>query len=108
MKTLHIGLALGAALLIGACATQKVLEATGGSRADGTVSLSFEYGMFERPEVNWDQAQVTATARCKAWGYVDAERFGGGIRHCQQTDMYGACVRTLVTVNYQCLAHGRL
>ena len=85
------------------CASVKTLQATGGSRADGTVELSYEYGMFEKPQVQWDQGLVTATERCKAWGYQGAEAFGGTTSECQAYNGYGNCVRWLVTVKYQCI-----
>jgi hypothetical protein len=93
------------AIVLTACATPVVLEPTGGSRSDGTVSLSFEYGLFQNPQINWNQALTSAQNRCHAWGYSGAEKFGGGITRCEQTDAYGACLRTLVTVNYQCTGH---
>ena len=48
------------------CNRKKALVPTGGSRSDGTVRLSFEYGAFEKPHVDWDQATATAagTLRC--------------------------------------------
>ena len=85
------------------CTSVKTLQATGGSRADGVVELSYEYGMFEKPQVNWEQGLVTATERCKAWGYQSAEPFGGSTSQCQAYDGYGNCVRYLVTVKYQCI-----
>jgi hypothetical protein len=36
-------------LCLAGYATTKEFVATGGSRADGTVHLSYEYGMFESP-----------------------------------------------------------
>lgn len=53
-------------LLITACATPKTLEATGGSRADGTMELSYEYSQFETPVVDAAQSKDVATARCRA------------------------------------------
>jgi|TARA_B100002003_G_C13653215_1_gene332222 uncharacterized protein YceK len=85
------------------CASVKTLQATGGSRADGTVELSYTYGMFEKPQVQWDQGLITATERCKAWGYQGAEAFGGTTSECQSYNGYGNCVRWLVTVKYQCI-----
>ncbi|MCE5233824.1 MAG: YecR-like lipofamily protein [Xanthomonadaceae bacterium] len=84
------------------CTTVKTLQATGGSRADGVVELSFEYGMFEKPQVQWAQGAATARDRCRAWGYSSAEPFGGTVSTCQAHDGYGGCVRTLVTAKYQC------
>ena len=99
---IRIVMACAAILALAGCATEKMLEATGGSRADGTVKLSFEYGLFEQPVVHWDQALSTATDRCHAWGYSGAEKFGGALSQCEASDAYGSCVRTLVTVSYQC------
>jgi hypothetical protein len=88
--------------LASGCTVQKQLVPTGGSRADGTVSLSYEFGMFERPQVDGTQGVVAAQQRCAAWGYSGAEPFGGSLNRCQAADGYGNCVRTLVTVTYQC------
>jgi hypothetical protein len=89
------------ALILTACATEKVLQATGGSRADGTVELSYEYGMFEQPHIHTEEALETATKRCAAWGYTGAEPFGGQKNQCEQFSQYG-CTRNLVTISYQC------
>lgn len=84
------------------CAVQKDLVPTGGSRADGTVTLSYEYGRFEKPEVDMPKAATLAMQRCGAWGYTGAEPFGGQMNKCEAVDGYGGCIRTLVTVTYQC------
>ena len=93
-----VALAFGVA----GCSTEKVLEATGGSRADAVVNLSFEYSLFEVPHVNMEQARSTARSRCAVWGYVNAEPFGASVKRCVQADVYGDCLRTQVTVAYQC------
>ena len=85
------------------CTRVITLQATGGSRADGVVELSYEYGIFDKPQVQWEQGLVTATERCQAWGYQSAEAFGGATSHCQAYDSYGSCLRWLVTVKYQCI-----
>ena len=103
MKIIFI---LVSTLFLTSCATQKVLTATGGSKADGVIELSYEYNWLEKPIVNQTQGQSTAKQRCSAWGYTDAEPFGGSTQQCEQTDMYGACLRALVTVKYQCIGHG--
>ena len=95
-------LILVAALTLSACATTKTLVPTGGSRADGFVRLSYEYGMFERPIVDRDQAAHTATARCTAWGYSSAQDFGGDESTCIAVNGYGNCIGWRVTVVYQC------
>lgn len=84
-----------------ACATAKELVPIGGSRADGTVQLAFDYGGFEKPVVDTAAAQVTATQRCQAWGYRNAEPFGGSQQQCTASNQYG-CVAFRVTVSYQC------
>ncbi|MFL1802815.1 YecR family lipoprotein [Plesiomonas shigelloides] len=91
------------ALFAAGCTSVKTLQATGGSRADGVVELSYEYGMFETPQVQWEQGLVTARERCQAWGYSNAEAFGGTTSACQAFNGYGNCVRALVTAKYQCI-----
>jgi hypothetical protein len=88
-------------ILIG-CATPKMLQAVGGSRADGTVDLAYEYGLFEEPQVDVAGAASTAAERCAVWGYSGAEPFGGGREQCLQRNGYGNCLRAVVTVTYQC------
>ncbi len=91
---------LATAMLAG-CAVQTQMVPTGGSRADGTVKLSYDYGAFQVPKVDATQGIVAATARCKAWGYTGAEAFGGGTRSCTNASM-GSCNAYRVTVEYQC------
>ncbi len=98
-------LLLPALLLSTGCATIKTLEATGGSRSDGTVELSYVYGVFEAPQVQWQQGLLTASERCAAWGYSDAEAFGGEKRSCQLPGTY-RCLEFFVTVTYQCISAG--
>lgn len=92
---------LTAVTLLAACATTKVMQPIGGSRSDGTVKLAYEYGAFENPKVDAGQAAQAATARCQAWGYQHAEPFGGYVTQCTASNGYG-CVRTMVTVEFQC------
>jgi hypothetical protein len=83
------------------CAVPKQLVPTGGSRSDGTVKLSFEYGMFEAPKLDAQQGMNAAKQRCAAWGYSGAEPFGGANRTCTSSSNSG-CNRWMVTVEYQC------
>ena len=103
MKTKPLLSLLFILITLTGCASIKALQATGGSRADGVVELSYEYGMFEKPQVQWDQGLVTATERCKAWGYQSAKAFGGTTSQCQAYNGYGNCVRYFVTAKYQCI-----
>ena len=88
------------------CATVKVPVSTGGSRADATVDMSFDYGMFEKPTIDWNQTGATASKRCGAWGYTGAESFGGAKETCLAFNGYGNCVRQRVTMTYQCTGTG--
>lgn len=90
-------------ILLPGCATTKVLQATGGSKSDGIIELSYQYGAFEKPVVDWTQGMQTAAERCQAWGYGSADPFGGTISNCQAYDGYGGCNSWLVTVKYQCI-----
>ena len=84
------------------CATVKIPQATGGSRSDATIQLAYEYGRFERPQVDWEAANQVATQRCGAWGYSAAEAFGRGTSQCTEYNQSN-CVRFFVTITYQCI-----
>jgi len=95
-----------ACILAAGCSTNKTLTPTGGSRADGTVEMSYEVSSLQRAEVNLEQGRTAARERCRAWGYTDAQPFGGEKRTCQEMSGYG-CVRYFVSVTYQCLGGAR-
>lgn len=94
------------ALTLTGCATHKEWSATGGSRADGVVRLSFEHGAFEKPVLDESQALSLATKRCATWGYTGAEAFGGTTSQCNMGGGFGGCDRFLVTKEYQCTGQG--
>lgn len=98
----HIAL-IAAFLVCYGCAVQKDWVATGGSRADGTVKLSYEHGIYEKPVLDESQGLSTAQSRCSAWGYSRTEAFGGSMSECNSTDGLGSCNRWLVTKEYQCI-----
>jgi YecR-like lipoprotein len=100
----HLLLAMCVALAAG-CAKHEDLAATGGSRSDGTVNLSYEYGSAENPQIDLAQGLVTARVRCQARGYSDAQAFGGQTKQCQAPSDYG-CMRWIATMPYQCLGTG--
>ena len=83
------------------CAVNKDLVPTGGSRSDGTVKLSYEYGEFESPKLNAQQGADAAAKRCAVWGYSGAQPFGGATKTCSYFSGF-ACHRWLVTIEYQC------
>ena len=97
-----ITLSFVTAIVFTGCAVVKVPQATGGSKSDGVIEMSFDYGLFEKPQVDWNQALVTAKHRCEAWGYQEAEAFGGATNKCEAYNAYGNCVHVLVTMKYQC------
>jgi hypothetical protein len=101
MRQLTVGVLISSALVIVGCATVSQMTATGGSRADGVVRLSFEAGMFDKVAIDEISALATARRRCETWGYSDAEPFGGITRQCQAMSGYG-CMRWFVTKEYQC------
>lgn len=94
---------LASLICLTGCAAQKEWAATGGSRADGTVELAYEYGAFEEPQVNNEQGVELATSTCGGWGYTASQAFGGTMSKCEAFGGYGNCLRTLVTRKYQCL-----
>jgi len=89
-----------AATLTG-CATPKQWSAISGSRADGVVKLAFNYGAFEKPELQDGQGTQLAAQRCRAWGYTGAEAFGGVMQQCIATNQYG-CIAWRVSADFQC------
>ena len=104
MKVLAIAALV--ALVLSGCATQKQWSATGGSRADATVRMSYEHSSFESPRVNDLEALNLAAARCKTWGYTGAEAFGGTTTQCNMPGGLGGCARYLVTKEFQCTGMG--
>lgn len=88
-------------IILQGCAVQKELVPTGGSRADGIVKLSYEYGLFEAPQLNAQQGVNAAKQRCSSWGYKNAEAFGGSTKSCIMPTNNG-CNRWLVSIEYQC------
>lgn len=94
---------LAIAVLLTGCATAKNWSATGGSRADGVVRLSYEVGAFEKPMLNESEAVSLATSRCQTWGYSGAEAFGGVTRVCNMPGGgFGGCQGWLITKEFQC------
>lgn len=91
-------------LAVSGCAktVYKDLIPTGGSRADATLEMSYEYRGSESPQVDLAKGMITAKQRCAAWGYKNADPFGGEKRRCMLPSQYG-CGRWFVTYTYQCV-----
>jgi hypothetical protein len=100
MKNLLLVICL-LSILMG-CATTKTLQPIGGSKADGTVTLAYEYNAFENPQIDWNLAKATAKSRCTAWGYGNAEAFGGQRSRDTLCSNSGACYGQQVYITYQC------
>jgi hypothetical protein len=95
--------ALLSILILAACATASTMSATGGSKADGIVEMSYEYGEFEQPVLDPQQGMASAVKRCNAWGYKQAEPFDGGVQTCVIPGGWGGCARMRTTISYQCI-----
>lgn len=95
-------IACAAAIALTGCVTTKDWAATGGSRADGVVRLSYEVSALQTAKLDEQQAVNIATQRCKTWGYSGAEAFGGVIRQCNAPGGFGGCSQFLVTKEFQC------
>lgn len=93
---------LACALVFGGCTINVTPVATGGSKADGTVVMSYEVGDMQTAKVDWTSAAQSAAQRCGAWGYSSAEAFGGETRTCQISGGFGGCSRWIVSMSYQC------
>lgn len=90
-------------LLVSGCATLKTPQINGTNRDEGLVDLSYSYGLFERPQVNWEQAELTtATQQCQSWGYQKPSANSEPWKECASTDSRGNCNSHIVTKRYQC------
>ncbi|WP_081533516.1 YecR family lipoprotein [Rhodovulum sp. P5] len=92
--------------LAGCVEVTKTPVPTGGSRADASVVLSYDFTSAEKVTADWAAAQAAADARCRAWGYRRADPFEGVRTQCNQSDGWGNCIRGMVSRTYQCLGRG--
>lgn len=60
----QFGIALLDAFSLAGCTTVKNWSATGGSRADGVVRMSYKVGEMEKAQLNDRQAIDLTTQRC--------------------------------------------
>lgn len=104
MKLIFVFVSLS--FFVAGCATPVSLTATGGSKADGVVELSYDYGNFQVPVIDEEQALSVALKRCKAWGYKNAEPFEGAVTSCASRDLLTtSCIAVRGTRTYQCLSN---
>lgn len=97
---------LTALMVIVGCATvvQKQWGVVSGSKADGVVTLAYEYGEMEKPVTDMAQGLDLAVKRCAAWGYKNATAFDSTMTNCIHSP--GAltdCGKYRVTMEFQCL-----
>lgn len=92
--------------MLSGCTAQKHWSATGGSRSDATVRLSYEYKGYESPVTSASEAISLARSRCRTWGYSSAEAFGGSTQTCSQAGGLNGCVMWVVTKEFQCTGDG--
>jgi hypothetical protein len=93
------------AVVVTGCSTRKDFYATGGSRADGSIDMAYDFKPFETPVVDYDQAISIANSKCAVWGYERAEPFGGQTQNCQARDGWGNCTAGQMIVKYQCIGN---
>lgn len=87
------------------CSSRKDFYATGGSRADGSIDMAYNFKQFETPIVDIAQAKTIANDKCAVWGYERAQAFGGQTENCQARNGFGDCVAGQVVVKYQCIGN---
>ena len=91
-------------LILSSCAF-KYPEPLTGSKADGIIKVSFEYGLFNDPDdwtEEWDKAEREAQQRCIYWGYSNVYQFDLTYSECINRSIYG-CVKWQYYVDYQCV-----
>ena len=88
---------------LSSCTVHRTMVPTGGSRADGTVIMSYELTEFQRAKFTPGQGYEDAKKRCEAWGYTDTEAFGGTTKTCSRTAAFGSCNKWRYDMTFQCL-----
>lgn len=94
--------AFGLALLVAGCAVTKTPVATGGSRGDASIEMSYDVFGGQQVIPDWPAAQIGADQRCQAWGYSRAVAYDGTTTRCNASNAFG-CINETITRNYQCL-----
>ncbi|ASD84972.1 hypothetical protein LB105_003392 [Salmonella enterica] len=94
-------LAFSIPFILAGCAVSE-LSSTGGSRSDGIVVMSAEYGGFDYLDINTDKALSSAIRRCQSWGYRTAQPFDAGFSKCSDFSGFG-CTKYIYSISYQCI-----
>ena len=92
-------------LLTGCAAKTIQLMPTGGSKADGTVTLSSQIigssRQFDLESAAWASFNESAKSSCQNWGYSDAQAFGE-LEHICVLTRRDKCIKKKLGINYQC------
>lgn len=88
--------------LSGCVSTPMQWHASGGSKADGIVELSYTYNYMQKPVTSETQGVARAGQMCMSWGYLEVEALDFLERSCQMGDYLG-CDVWVVTRKYQCI-----
>jgi hypothetical protein len=85
------------------CTVNKKFLVIDGNRAAGTVTMAYEYGLYEKPIVDWSETKRVASERCKDWGYSSAKLFDSTIQECLGYNQHGNCVNWRIYLKAQCI-----
>ena len=73
---------------------------TGGSRADGIVTMTAQPGyLWKIDEIDWTASEHLVLERCKAWGYTSFQAFSGIMSKCLNTTERTTTTNTTVCGN---------
>jgi hypothetical protein len=89
-------------LFISGCAVVKTPTISGVDQDNGKIKMSYNYGLFEKPDVKWNETLDSASAQCKNWGYIDAQQSTGPQTNCIKEDQKGNCISWQVDSLYKC------
>lgn len=85
----------------------KIAVAMGGSKADGTITMGYNYTLYDQlAQADMRRATKDAAQRCSLWGYTSAQPFGGVTDVCHQRGTglaAGACLNGTRSTVFQCL-----
>ena len=88
------------------CASNYYPAATGGSKSDAIITVTYGYSNGENPDnwtTEWQGIDKSASQRCKNWGYSSAVRFDRAEKWCITWNGYGNCTYWKEALNYQCV-----
>lgn len=88
-------------IFFSSCTVQHYFSAITGSNANGTITMTTEYGAFEKPVFHVDEAKQEAIRRCQNWGYSGADFFAP-TSECISVNGYGSCIRWRIYLQAQC------